>query len=96
MLATQLVILELLDQHGMLRGLELVERSGGKISRGTVYPHLSQLIDGGYVEECLDVSDPHADQLPRRLYRITGSGRRAVSVAEASLGDLFGGPALQG
>lgn len=93
MLAIQLRILELLDQHGMLRGLELVEKSDGHLSRGTVYVHLSELVEGGYVEECLDVSDPRADQLRRRLYRITGSGRRAVDVARASLAALFGEPA---
>lgn len=92
MIALQLRILELLDQHGMLRGLELVERSDGHLSRGTVYGHLSELLEGGYVEECLDVSDPIADQLPRRLYRITGSGHRTLDVARASLAALFGEP----
>lgn len=71
-------ILDLLDAHGELYGLQLVKLSEGRLGRGTVYVHLSRLEDEGLVSsrEEDDVPDARVG-LRRRLYKITPQGRRA-------------------
>lgn len=57
-------------------GLELVNRSGGKIKRGTVYVTLSRMEHKGYVQSKVEEPRPGSIGLPRRLYEPTGYGRR--------------------
>jgi DNA-binding PadR family transcriptional regulator len=59
-------------------GLELVEASGGRLKRGTVYVTLGRMQDKGYVESRLEDRHPGAIGLPRRLYRATAFGLRVV------------------
>lgn len=63
------LVLELLEEHGPLTGLGLIDASRGQLARGTVYWWLSDLVDAGRV------AGPDAD----RLYRITQDGRRALA-----------------
>lgn len=68
-------------------GLELVEGSGGRLARGTVYVTLNRMEDKGYVESRRD-DTPHVSGTRRRLYRVTGYGQRvhqAWDLARASL-----------
>ena len=69
------------DQPGGLYGLEMVKASNGKLARGTVYVLLSRLEEKGFVTA---KADPHANHpgLPRRQYKLTGLGRRALEAAE--------------
>lgn len=52
-------------------GLQLVERSAGRLKMRSVYVHLGQLEDRGYVNHRWDDSCP-----PRALWSRTGKGAR--------------------
>ena len=71
-------ILELLTEHGDLFGLELVERSGRRLKRGTVYVTLGRMQEKGYLESRREPLPPGAIGLPRRLYRPTGYAMRVL------------------
>jgi DNA-binding PadR family transcriptional regulator len=79
---TEALILELLDDEERF-GLELVQRSGGTLKRGTVYVTLQRMQDKGYVESRTEPPPPGAIGLPRRLYKATAYGTR-VAAAWAS------------
>ena len=76
--AKQRLILELLIGAGPLYGLELVERSGGALKRGTVYVTLSRMEAKGFVTSEQETLPAGAIGLPRRRYRPTGLGERAL------------------
>ena len=75
----ELLILDLLAEHGKMFGLQLVRTSQGGLKRGTVYVTLGRLIDKGWVQdEPAGVSD---GGIPIRLYSITASGIRVLEAA---------------
>ena len=76
--ATERVILELLATNGELFGLEMIERSGGRLKRGTVYVTLGRMQGKGYLESRQEPLPPGGIGLPRRLYRPSGLGRRIL------------------
>ena len=76
--AKQRLILELLVGTGPLYGLELVERSEGALKRGTVYVTLSRMEAKGFVTSEQETVPAGAIGLPRRRYRPTGLGERAL------------------
>ena len=76
--ATERVILELLVEHGELFGLAMVETSGGRLKRGTVYVTLGRMEDKGYLESRQEPLPPGATGLPRRLYTPTGHALRVL------------------
>jgi DNA-binding PadR family transcriptional regulator len=62
-------------------GLQLVERSGGQLKRGTVYVTLARMQEKGYVDSRTEPLPPGAIGLPRRLYRPTAFGRRVLDAS---------------
>lgn len=69
----QNIILELLYQHRSgLTGLELIEKSKGKLQHGTIYVWLSNLEDNNLVMGTPEVSTQ--GELPRRKYSLTTKG----------------------
>lgn len=72
------LILELLVSSGALYGLELVERSEGGLKRGTVYVTLGRMEAKGFVTSEQETLPEGAIGLPRRRYRPTGLGERAL------------------
>jgi PadR family transcriptional regulator, regulatory protein PadR len=72
------LILELLVANGAMFGLQLVESSKGALKRGTVYVTLGRMERKGFVESEQEPAQPGAIGLPRRLYRPTGLGERAL------------------
>ena len=76
--ATERLILELLATDGELFGLEMIERSGGRLKRGTVYVTLGRMQGKGYLESRQEPLPPGGIGLPRRLYRPSGLGRRIL------------------
>jgi PadR family transcriptional regulator PadR len=72
------LILELLVAAGPLYGLELVERSAGALKRGTVYVTLGRMETKGFVTSEQEAMPAGAIGLPRRRYRPTGRGERAL------------------
>ena len=86
--ATERLILELLEHHGELFGLQLVERSSGRLKRGTVYVTLGRMQEKGYLDSRQEDQHPGAIGLPRRLYRPTAFALRVLNawrVAERML-----------
>jgi len=77
-----LLVLRLLrDAPAGLYGLELVEASGGKLKRGTVYVTLGRLEEKGFVESRTKPQDNHPG-LPRPIYRINAVGQQVLAAAE--------------
>ena len=72
------LILELLVSSGPLYGLELVERSDGGLKRGTVYVTLGRMEAKGFLTSEQEEMPEGAIGLPRRRYRPTGLGERAL------------------
>jgi PadR family transcriptional regulator PadR len=79
---TELVILELLGDHGPRYGLWLVENSAKRLKRGTVYVTLGRMEDKGLLESFLEKRDVAAPGLPRRFYRLTRAGVAVLRAAE--------------
>ena len=79
--AKEMLILEILSDNGReMYGLDIIERSDGKLRRGTVYVWLSRLENSAYVasREETYAEQHYAESLRRRLYRITEDGNRAL------------------
>lgn len=75
-----MVLLRLLregEMYGYEVASELVLRSGGRfeVSDGTLYPVFYRLEERGYVEPTWR---PQERGVPRKYYRITGTGRAAL------------------
>jgi DNA-binding PadR family transcriptional regulator len=71
--ATEALIIELLGD-GERFGLELIEHSGRRLKRGTIYVTLSRMETKGFVESWQEERPAGAIGLPRRLYRVTPYG----------------------
>jgi PadR family transcriptional regulator, regulatory protein PadR len=72
------LILDLLASTGPLYGLRLVELSGGRLKRGTVYVTLARMEAKGYLESEQELPVSGAIGLPRRIYRSTTLGERTL------------------
>jgi DNA-binding PadR family transcriptional regulator len=67
------LILDLLES-GERFGLELVEASGGRLKRGSIYVTLGRMESKAFVESRQEPRAPGAIGLPRRLYRASAYG----------------------
>jgi len=74
---TEALILELLED-GETFGLDLVERSAGRLKRGTVYVTLGRMQQKGYIESRTEAAPAGAIGLPRRFYKPTNFGLRVM------------------
>ena len=72
------LILELLAAGIEMYGLQLVEASGGRLKRGTVYVTLGRMEDKGYLSSRAETPRPGTIGLPRRLYRPSALGLRLL------------------
>jgi DNA-binding PadR family transcriptional regulator len=70
---TESLLLDLLEDRERF-GLELVERSGGAVKRGSVYVLLARMEAKGFVESWQEERAAGAIGLPRRMYRATAYG----------------------
>jgi len=77
-------IIELLVEHEELFGLQMVELSGGRLKRGTVYVTLGRMQEKGYLESRQEPLPEGAIGLPRRLYRPTGLAMRILATWKAA------------
>ena len=59
-------------------GLNLVARSDGALKRGTVYVTLGRMERKGFIASEQEPQAPGAIGLPRRIYRVTPLGTRAL------------------
>ena len=85
---TELIVLRLLSEGGEQYGLQLVGASDGKLSRGGVYVLLGRLEQKGLVKGRRIPAPDDVGGLPRRLYKISALGMRALTAAEAFVGKL--------
>jgi DNA-binding PadR family transcriptional regulator len=67
------MILDLLEQHERY-GLELIETSGNRLKRGSIYVTLGRMETKGFVTSRQEERPAGAIGLPRRLYRATPYG----------------------
>jgi len=70
---TESLILDLLRTRERY-GLELVDASGGRLKRGSIYVTLARMEAKSFVESWQEDRPPGAIGLPRRLYRATDYG----------------------
>jgi DNA-binding PadR family transcriptional regulator len=84
------ILLALADEerHGYGIGVEVRERTGGKmrLGPGTLYGSIKRMVDGGLVEEsegrpeeATDDERRGYDEERRRYYRLTGFGERVLA-----------------
>jgi len=85
------LILELLVSSDSMFGLRLVEASHGALKRGTVYVTLGRMEKKGFIESEQEAAQPGAIGLPRRLYRPTALGKRALKAWTALAKELAWG-----
>ncbi len=79
----RLEILRQLRDHGESYGLQMVNRSGGSLKRGTVYVVTGGLERDGLVAARVEESTD-GPGLPKRHYSLTDDGKRAVNGSEAA------------
>jgi DNA-binding PadR family transcriptional regulator len=72
------LVLKLLARGRERNGRDLVRASDGELKSGTVYVLLGRMADKGLVESRQE-KDPSASGLPRRFYKSTEYGRRALA-----------------
>jgi DNA-binding PadR family transcriptional regulator len=84
------ILLALADEerHGYGIGVEVRERTGGKmrLGPGTLYGSIKRMVDGGLIEESEGRPDEETDDgrrgydaERRRYYRLTGFGERVLT-----------------
>ena len=81
--AKEYLILDMLRAGADRYGLDMVKRSNGKLKRGTIYVTLYRMEEKGYVSSRRE-NRPKDPGLPLRIYRITGTGERALRCADAA------------
>jgi DNA-binding PadR family transcriptional regulator len=73
------LILELiLVSPGDPYGLDLVERSAGRLKRGSVYVTLHRMEEKGFISSYEENRPALEGGLPRRRYTVTGLGQRTL------------------
>lgn len=71
-------------------GLEMVEQSGGRLKRGTVYVTLGRMEDKGYIESQIETSQQRERGLPKRFYKPTALGTRVLTNWEMPINPMQG------
>jgi DNA-binding PadR family transcriptional regulator len=83
------ILLALIDEerHGYGIMLEVARLTEGavRLSSGTLYRSIKQLLTAGFIAETIERPDPEIDDERRRYYRLTDAGRRAAEIEAARL-----------
>ena len=82
--ATERMIVEMLAAREELFGLQMVQLSGGRLKRGTVYVTLGRMVEKGYLESRQQALPEGAIGLPRRLYSPSGLAMRVLAAWQAA------------
>jgi DNA-binding PadR family transcriptional regulator len=87
------ILIALADQplHGYGIMLDIAERSRGKVkmSPGTLYGSIKQMLEGGLIEEMESRPAGADDDERRRYYRLTRDGREAARQEMARMSALL-------
>ena len=78
----QVVLKLLIASSGEMYGLEMIEQSGGRLKRGTIYVMLGRMEEKGYVASRKEKPRSGARGLPRRLYKPTALGQQILAAWE--------------
>ncbi len=70
---------------------ELAERAGRRLTRGALYRTLERLTEKGMLDWKVGESTPERGGLPRRDFRVTKAGIRALRATRRTLLDLWSG-----
>jgi PadR family transcriptional regulator, regulatory protein PadR len=70
-------------------GLEMVQASAGELKRGTVYVTLKRMEDKGLIESRTEARTGGEIGIPRRLYRVTGHGKRVLEAMNTARDVVF-------
>jgi DNA-binding PadR family transcriptional regulator len=78
------------DRHGYAIMQQVEAESGGSIrlGPGTLYGAIKRLLASGLIKETTEGVDPKLDDSRRRYYRLTPSGRKAVTEESERLASL--------
>jgi PadR family transcriptional regulator, regulatory protein PadR len=90
----ELIILDMLAGKKEMYGLEMVKTSDSKLARGTIYVTLMRMDEKGYVTS-RQLMEENVSGLPKRVFSITGLGRRALAAARSAHA-VFGGVGVMG
>jgi DNA-binding PadR family transcriptional regulator len=86
------ILIALADQprHGYGIMLDVAERTGGKVkmSPGTLYGSIKQMLEGNLIEE-VEERPARGDDERRRYYRLTREGREAARQEMARMSALL-------
>ena len=87
------IVLEILrDAPTGLYGLEIVDESGGRLKRGSVYVTLGRMAQKGFVSQRVMETERAVPGLPRPTYSITPLGARALQAAAIISGERSPSP----
>lgn len=86
-----LAVLRLDDPYALDVREELKERAGRRVSRASLYKTLDRLESKGLVEWEVEESGPKRGGHPRRRFRVTPAGVRALRVSRDALFRLLSG-----
>jgi DNA-binding PadR family transcriptional regulator len=69
------------ERHGyaIMREVEALTDGRIRLAPGTLYTNIKRLLAAGLIEETTERPDPELDDERRRYYRLTATGRTAVS-----------------
>ena len=83
--ALESVVLKMLiNKGGEMFGLEMVDNSGNRLKKGTIYVTLSRMEGKDFIQSRKEPKRPGARGLPRRLYQITDLGMEVLQNWELS------------
>jgi PadR family transcriptional regulator PadR len=78
------IVLGLLLNGAEQYGLEMVEASNGELKRGTIYVTLQRMEEKGFISSRKESRVFPEIGIPRRLYVVTGLGKRVMAAAHAA------------
>jgi len=76
--------------YGIMQEIALRTNGATRLGPGTLYRSIKRLLGEGLIAESDARPDPALDDERRRYYRLTVSGRRAVSMEAQRLAQLVG------
>lgn len=93
-----LIVLTKGARHGYAIMTEIVSVTEGeyRVSAGTLYRSIGQMLKHGLVEEAPELFDPEHDDERRKYYRITAQGQEAVALELRRMEKLVQGARSQG
>ncbi len=81
----EFLIMEMLLNEGDMFGLEMVDESGGRLKKGTIYVTLQRMMDKKLLESWEEERNEAENGIARKLYTPTDYGERVFKAQELAL-----------